>query len=228
MKPFDHAWQLVAAMLLVLSCSALAFEVPERSPAMPAAVHAATGTIEVAFSPWDDGEALILRTLKEAHHDIYVQAFLFTSRGLASALIEAQERGIRVQVLADAQNVERGSQIPRLARSGIPVALETRYASAHNKLVILDPEQASCAVITGSYNFTHSARVKNAENLLVLRGDADLARSYLANWRRHRADAVPYARSELKAGPAKSSERKRLPFPWESDARPRRDFLELQ
>lgn len=226
MSSFGYVWRLFA--LFTLASPAFAFEAPERLPVMPAAAHAATGTIEVAFAPWDDGEALILSTLKEARHDIYVQAFLFTSRALASALIQAQERGIKVQVLADAQNVERGSQIPRLARSGIPVALETRYASAHNKLIILDPEQASCAVITGSYNFTHSARVKNAENLLVLRGDAVLARMYLANWRRHRGDAVPYARSELKAAPAKSSERKHLPFPWESDARPRRDFLELQ
>lgn len=221
---FRYPWRLAAFVLF--APAGFAFQAPEHIPA----THAATGTIEVAFSPWDDGEALILRTLKEARHDIYVQAFLFTSRGLAAALIEAQQRGIKVQVLADGQNVEGASQIPHLAQSGIPVALETRYASAHNKVILVDPEQAACAVITGSYNFTHSARVRNAENLLVLRGDAALARAYLANWRRHRLDAVPYARSELKAAPprAKGSERNRLPFPWESGARPRRDFLEMQ
>jgi phosphatidylserine/phosphatidylglycerophosphate/cardiolipin synthase-like enzyme len=227
MSFFGHARWLAVFALFALASSAFAFDAPERPPA---AAHAATGTIEVAFSPWDDGEALILRTLKEARHDIYVQAFLFTSRGLASALIEAQQNGIKVRVLADAQNIDGASQIPRLAQSGIPVALETRYASAHNKILLVDPEQASCAVITGSYNFTHSARVKNAENLLVLRGDAALARAYLVNWRRHRLDAVPYARSELKPAPPRTrgSERKRLPFPWESGTRSRRDALEMQ
>jgi len=49
-------------------------------------------------------------------------------------------------------------------------------------------------VVTGSYNFTFSAQARNAENLLILRGNEALARAYLANWRRHRQEAAPYAR----------------------------------
>jgi hypothetical protein len=40
----------------------------------------AAGTVEVAFSPWDDTERLLLRTLKGASSEIYVQACVFTSR----------------------------------------------------------------------------------------------------------------------------------------------------
>lgn len=156
----------------------------------------ATGTIETAFTPWDDAEGAILRALAAARHDIYVQAYLLTSRPLAHALIAAQGRGVAVQILTDRDMTLApggGGQIPALAAAGIPVFVEVRYAAAHNKIVLIDPEGDSNAVVTGSYNFTFAAQARNAENLLIMRGNAALARLYLDNWRRHRADAVPLA-----------------------------------
>lgn len=155
---------------------------------------AARGTVEVAFSPWDDAQAALVRAIDAARSEIYVQSYLFTSRPVADALGQAHRRGVRVEVLADAgANRRRGSQIARLAASGIGVAIETGYANAHNKVVLLDPRSDRCAVVTGSYNFTRSARERNAENLLILRGNRALASAYLENWRRHRAQAMPYA-----------------------------------
>lgn len=153
-----------------------------------------TGTVELAFTPWDDAEGAILRSLKGARHAIYVQAYLFTSRALARALIEARQRGIAVAILADREMTEKGenSQISQLAAAGIPVWLEVRYANAHNKIMLIDPGEASGSVITGSYNFTYSAQARNAENLLILRGNPRLARAYLDNWERHRGGAVAY------------------------------------
>ena len=55
----------------------------------------------------------------------------------------------------------------------------------HHKVIVIDGE----LVITGSYNFTRSARVANAENLLILRGNPALVRTYTDNWQRHRAEA---------------------------------------
>jgi phosphatidylserine/phosphatidylglycerophosphate/cardiolipin synthase-like enzyme len=46
-------------------------------------------------------------------------------------------------------------------------------------------------VITGSFNFTHAAQFRNAENLLILRGHGTLAEAYAANWRRHKIHALP-------------------------------------
>jgi 16S rRNA C967 or C1407 C5-methylase (RsmB/RsmF family) len=122
---------------------------------------------------------------------IHVQAFLLTSRSIARALQDARARGVAVEVLADREMVRKGenSLIPRLAAEGIPVWLETRYASAHNKVLLIDAAGAAGIVITGSYNFTWSAQARNAENLLILRGNPELARRYLDNWRRHRDDA---------------------------------------
>ena len=177
---------LAAACLLLLSAQARA---------EPAALPA-QGTVELAFQPWDDAEGAILRVLQEARKAIYVQAYLFTSRPLARALIAAKGRGIAVYVLCDremqAKDEAGRSQIPLLAAADIPVWIEVRYAAAHNKVILIDPEEPRAAVVTGSYNFTYSAQARNAENLLILRGNPALARAYLDNWRRHRKEALPY------------------------------------
>lgn len=166
------------------------------------AAAAAQGTAMALFAPHDDIEAAILRALRGARRTIHVQAYLFTSRALAAALIEAKARGVRVEVLADYGQTARAenSRIPELAAAGIPVALEVRYAAAHNKIILVDAAEAGGAVVTGSYNFTWSARLRNAENVLVLRGNPALLRAYLDNWTRHRAEALPYAEALQSGG----------------------------
>ena len=180
---------VLAGLTFLLAQPAQAFD-PRPAPA-----PAGQGTVEVLFSPHDDIEAAILRVLRGARHSVHVQAYLLTSRALGAALIAAKARGIRVEVLADREQTLRGenSQIPLLAEAGVPVALEVRYAAAHNKIILVDAADAGGAVITGSYNFTYSARMRNAENVLILRGNPAVQRAYLDNWQRHRAEALPYA-----------------------------------
>jgi len=159
-------------------------------PAMPA-----QGTVQLAFTPWDNAEAMIIDGIRGAKQQILVQAFSFTSRALANALIAARKRGVDVQVMADREQTFAGeaSRIPDLVQAGVPVVLEVRYQSAHNKVMVLDAGTADAAVITGSYNWTYAAQYKNAENVLILRGNPDVVNAYAANWRRHHAEALPYA-----------------------------------
>lgn len=154
-------------------------------------VYPARGEVEVAFTPGDAPEAVILRTLAEARKAVYVQAYAFTSTPIADALIAARARGVKVEVLLDAQLNRRGGRaLAKLLAARVPVFFETRYNAAHNKVMLIDPEGGASVVLTGSYNYTYSARERNAENLLALRGNAPLARDYLRNWRSHRAEAV--------------------------------------
>jgi phosphatidylserine/phosphatidylglycerophosphate/cardiolipin synthase-like enzyme len=173
---------------LLAGAPAAAFDPGGRGP-LPA-----TGSVEVAFAPWDDTESLLLQTIRAARSEIYVQAYVFTSRKLARALIEAQRAGRSVVVLADREMTfrGRGSRIPELAAAGVQVLLEYRYPAAHNKVILIDPQQPKNAVVTGSYNFTYSAKTRNAENLLVLRDNPALARAYFANFQRHRDGALAY------------------------------------
>ena len=170
---------------------------PSRTrPALPVSqALPARGTVQVAFSPWDDAEAMIVDSIRQAKQQILVQAFSFTSRALANALIAAKRRGVDVRVMADREQTFSGeaSRIPDLVQAGIPVALEVRYQSAHNKVMIIDAASADSTVITGSYNWTHAAQSKNAENVLILRHNPEITNAYAANWRRHIAEALPYA-----------------------------------
>ncbi|MFH1045148.1 MAG: phospholipase D family protein [Pseudomonadota bacterium] len=164
--------------------------VAQRPPVLPA-----QGTVQVAFTPWDNAEGMIVECIRQARHQILVQAFSFTSRALANALIAAERRGVEVQVMADREQTFSGeaSRIPDLVQAGIPVVLEMRYQSAHNKVMVIDAGTADAAVISGSYNWTYAAQYKNAENVLILRHNPDIADAYAANWKRHFADALPYA-----------------------------------
>ncbi len=165
---------------------ALFFSANVGATALPA-----TGTVEVLFTPWDDAEGAIVRVVGEARQSIHVQAYLLTSRSIARALTDARGRGVVVEILADREMLEKSdkSLLPQMLEGGIPVWLETRYAAAHNKVLLIDAMGEQGIVITGSYNFTWSAQARNAENLLILRGNPALARRYLDNWRRHRDEA---------------------------------------
>ncbi|MDB5990489.1 MAG: phospholipase family protein [Herbaspirillum sp.] len=173
----------------------LAFGLPAGAyeTALPAP---AQGTLQAAFSPWDDVEGLIVGALADAHSEILVQAYLLTSKKIVGALRQAQQRGVTVKILLDAAQVAAmpaaQKQQAILRNDGIAVWGETNYTNAHNKVIVIDAETADATLITGSYNFTWSAQHKNAENILIVRGNPQLTGLYAANWERHRRDAVSY------------------------------------
>ncbi|MBN8443614.1 MAG: phospholipase D family protein [Thauera sp.] len=184
----DRRWRAAGAGL-VLALAAMA-------QAQASQRFSAQGEVEVAFSPRDDAEGVLIDVIREARKVVLVQAYVFTSKRIADALVAARRRGVKVEVLADARMNRRaqGNALPRLLEAGIPVALETEYSAAHNKLLIVDADGPGCAVVTGSYNFTWSAQNRNAENVLVLRQHCALTRAYRDNWLRHRAEATSISR----------------------------------
>lgn len=182
-----------SARALLTGTALLALPVVFAQTAHASQRFAAQGEVEVAFSPRDDTEKVLIDLIASARKTLKVQAYVFTSRNIADAMVAAHRRGVKVEVLADAQmnRREKGNAIPRLLAGGVPVAFETRYKAAHNKVLVVDAEGPGCAVLTGSYNFTWSADNRNAENLLIVRDHCALARSYHDNWQRHRAEATP-------------------------------------
>lgn len=179
-------------LLFLLCGSASAFESPFSLRA-PQTITA-SGTIELAFSPEDDAGALVIQAIRGARKQILVQAYSFTHRKIAHALIDARQRGVDVQVIADGEQVRRMERglIPGIAAAGVPIFLDDSHDSAHNKIMVIDAGTHQSVVITGSFNFTQAAQYKNAENLLLFRGNPQLTQAYLANWQRHRAHARAY------------------------------------
>lgn len=153
---------------------------------------AAEGKVEILFSPHDPVETRLIELIDTAKQTIHVQMYVFTRKSLAQALVAAQRRGVKVRVLADARQNQRGrNALPILLSGGVPVALETAYQASHNKLMLIDAATRHSRVVTGSYNYSWSAANKNAENVVIFHGNRSVADTYLANWERHARAATP-------------------------------------
>ena len=154
----------------------------------------AIGSIEIAFTPGDRIDRIIVGAIDNAQHEVLVLAYSFTDRSIARALVRARERGASVRVVADREQARAlpHNVLQDLVNGGVEVALEGRFQAAHNKVIVIDAESAGATTITGSYNFTIAAQRSNAENVLVLRDNAPAAKAYRDNWLRLNARAAPW------------------------------------
>lgn len=159
--------------------------------------------IDVYFSPKGGATEAVVRALDAAKQTVFVQAYSFTSKEIAKALLNAHKRGVVVHVILDKSILgDHYSEADFLVHSGISVLIDANHQIAHNKIMIIDGE----TVITGSFNFTRQAEEHNAENLLVIH-DRGLAERYLANWHDHEAHSEPYSgRGEAAQRAAKDRE----------------------
>ncbi len=144
---------------------------------------------KVCFNPGGGCTDKIVRETERATREILVQMFLFTSVSLRNALVNAQKRGVNVEVILD-----KGEQINQqyktaktLSKGGVSVYIDGRHANAHNKIMVIDRE----TVITGSFNYTYPAESKNAENILIIKS-GELAKVYADNWLNHRQHSKKY------------------------------------
>lgn len=136
---------------------------------------------------------MVVEAIAQARRQILVQAYTFTHRDIAEALVAAHKRGVDVRVIADLEQAGRveTSRVDWLAEQGIATYLDGQHGAAHNKTMVIDAGLAESVVITGSFNFTHAAQYRNAENILLLRGNPALAELYAADWQEHRRHSRP-------------------------------------
>jgi len=143
---------------------------------------------QVYFSPNGGATSAIIRELAQAKNEILVQAYSFTSKEIAKALVDAHKRGVRTEIILDKSNrSKKYSGGDFTAHMGIPTYIDAVHAIAHNKIMIID----RFVVITGSFNFTRAAENNNAENLIIIRSQ-ELAKIYLDNWELHKRHSQAY------------------------------------
>jgi len=163
--------KLLTVLFLVLLTLPLSAETP-----IPAGA-----SYDLGFSPGGTSLQVVLKAVGSAKATILVSAYEFTSREISAALVTAEEKGVKVQVVADFKaSKDRASVLDQLRNAGIPVRLDKRYAIHHHKFMVIDAEH----VETGSFNFTEAAVKHNAENALVLWHVPSLAASYTEEWNR--------------------------------------------
>jgi phosphatidylserine/phosphatidylglycerophosphate/cardiolipin synthase-like enzyme len=176
------------AALAVAVLAALAFPAAATPPSPPKEFPG-TGTVELAFTPGDPVDAKLVAEIAAAEREILVLAFALTQPKLSRALAAARERGVVVEIVADraqARDVAQ-SAVPALAREGVAVWLDGNFANAHNKVLVIDADLPRATTITGSYNFTIAAQARNAENIVIFRGNPDIAHAYRRYFRRLQA-----------------------------------------
>jgi phosphatidylserine/phosphatidylglycerophosphate/cardiolipin synthase-like enzyme len=146
-------------------------------------------TVTVRFSPKGGVTQSIVDGIKASEHDIYVQAFSFTSVPIAEALVDAKRRGKTVEAVLDRENLRnKNSALNYLYTNGITIYIDDRHAIAHNKVLVVD----KTFVFTGSFNLSKGAEEHNAENSITIH-DVKVAELYFENWTLHKNHSYLYS-----------------------------------
>ncbi len=120
---------------------------------------------EVYFSLYDNPQKEIIKNINQAEAFINIAMYIFTDREIALPLIKARERGVKIRLYLDKEQVEyKYSQSRFLVQNGVKTRVSTNNYIMHNKFAIIDNR----ILFTGSYNWTFSANNRNDENLMVI------------------------------------------------------------
>jgi phosphatidylserine/phosphatidylglycerophosphate/cardiolipin synthase-like enzyme len=145
-------------------------------------------TVTVHFSPKGGCTEAVVAEIGKARREVLMQAYSFSSKPIAQALVEAKTRGVKVEIVLDrSQETEAYSDLAFFQEQGLAPYVDAQHAIAHNKIMLVDKK----TIITGSFNFTHQAEAENAENLVILKGHPELMTIYRQNFEVHKEHSQP-------------------------------------
>lgn len=141
----------------------------------------AAPSIQTAFSPERGALQLVLSTIGSARDSIRMMGYSFTSPEVVRVLVDAHRRGVDVKIVLDEKGNRNKASVAAMnlvARAGISLRTNDRYAIMHDKVIIVDGH----TVETGSFNYTRVGARKNSENVLVISEMPEIASRYLDHW----------------------------------------------
>lgn len=161
-------------IFLLIFISALICAFPVTSLIRGETFSGSTCQVKVLFSPQDNCAREIVSQIDRAENYVYVAIYYFTSRPIAYALLKAKDRKVDVKVCLDKEQPSYEYSKSRfLQNKGINIRLIGDSGIMHNKFCVIDDH----ITITGSYNWTVRADLKNDENLLVIESQ-EIAKKY--------------------------------------------------
>jgi phosphatidylserine/phosphatidylglycerophosphate/cardiolipin synthase-like enzyme len=160
--------------------------------------------VECYFSPSDGTHQQILRAIESADRSIQVATMLITKQDLGDALAFENDQGADVRVLLHDYD-SYGEPIVRtlISSLGEHVRLTGEPGIMHHKYLIVDQEDADSdpLLLTGSHNWSESARVRNDENTLIIH-DQGAANAYYQEFvNRFAAGELLVSNPEYPTGP---------------------------
>lgn len=118
----------------------------------------------VYFSPGEECLNAILNQIKTARQLIRICLFTISDDRISNELISKHKSGAHVKIITDNDKInDKGSDIERLFKAGIPVKVDMTDNHMHHKFALFDKS----TTITGSYNWTRSAERYNHENIII-------------------------------------------------------------
>jgi phosphatidylserine/phosphatidylglycerophosphate/cardiolipin synthase-like enzyme len=168
--------------------------------------HAKKAILYIMFQPGVDILTKIL--LRSQQQNMYV-------RGVVNSISDKNKEhftimGIKIQsqnydtAIIQPQGIERNfsSWVKEITRAQFLYPYQNPgigHAITHSKMIVIDPLDSECKVITGSHNFSTAASEKNDENFVVISHNKPLAEAYSVaclsiyahyRWRAHVKDAL--------------------------------------
>ena len=131
-------------------------------------------TYDVQIAPFEDPEGRSLAALANAQATVDVAQYNIRNDRFFDALTQLRDRGVHVRVVVDAKNARQpwNTLDDRLEAAGFAIRrvenTSSNYAIMHHKFCVIDDR----TVLTGSYNWNHTAQLVNDENLLVIHDPA--------------------------------------------------------
>ena len=160
----------------------------EFKPVLDLIKNAKDGALFLMFMP---GQSPLLDALlvRAQQNDIYVRGVVSTMMASKNGNI-VSVGGEVVKSGAPKQSFHDDVQLPHgVSATNEPSWADVEFsvqqirnagmiAIVHSKTIVIDPFSDNCAVITGSHNFSVAASEKNDENLVIIRGNKQLAQAY--------------------------------------------------
>ncbi|NTV22974.1 MAG: hypothetical protein HGA85_01180 [Nanoarchaeota archaeon] len=133
----------------------------DGKPVKEPEVTLATIKIENYFCPEDSCKYHAVEALKKAKHSIYFMTFSFTDEDIGNLLYNKYMSGVEVKGVFEERQISDYSTYNLLADVS---RIDRNKYTMHHKVFIIDNE----TVITGSYNPTNNANLRNDENMLII------------------------------------------------------------
>jgi phosphatidylserine/phosphatidylglycerophosphate/cardiolipin synthase-like enzyme len=147
--------------------------------------------VELYFSPSDQVQTEIIKTIESCDYSTYFGVYTFTRTEISNALIQQHNAGRYVAGIFGDNSGSSATPYNNLV-SAIGASKIKAYSQSHiyhHKLCIVDPNTPfdDPIVLTGSHNWSKSANEDNDENTLIVHS-YEVANQYFQEWAKRFSD----------------------------------------
>ena len=145
--------------------------------------------VEQYMSPTDGLADVMVDLIGNGDSDLFFAIFSFTDSVISDALIDRLDAGVAVRGVFDAEGAANEySEFPVLEEAGADVVTDNVEQGGddeilHHKYLLADPLPGGSdpTIVTGSYNWTFTAKTYKDENILIFH-DATIANIFFQEW----------------------------------------------